>query len=79
MNQYSTQNLIKKLPGFTSCLQKVNNINLHYVIGGNGEPLLLLPGWPQTWWSYRHIMPLLAQKHTVIVVDLREWGTVISL
>ncbi|MDO1451373.1 alpha/beta hydrolase [Rhodocytophaga aerolata] len=74
MNQYSTENLIKKIPGFISSFQKVNNLTLHYVIGGSGEPLLLLPGWPQTWWSYRYIMPLLAEKHTVIVVDLRGMG-----
>lgn len=74
MNPYATQHLIKEIPGFTSCFQKVNNLTLHYVMGGSGEPLLLLPGWPQTWWSYRHLMPLLAQKHTVIVVELRGMG-----
>ncbi|WP_057936149.1 alpha/beta fold hydrolase [Algoriphagus resistens] len=74
MSQYATENLIKKVPGFSSCFQKVNDINLHYVLGGSGEPLLLLPGWPQTWWSFRHIMTALAEKYTVIVVDLRGMG-----
>lgn len=74
MKRYATENIIKKIPGFTSHVQSVNGINLHYVIGGNGEPLVLLPGWPQTWWSFRHIMPALAEKFTVIVVDLRGMG-----
>ena len=56
MNQYATESLIKKMPGFSSHIQKVNDIHLHYVTGGSGEPLVLLPGWPQTWWSFRHIM-----------------------
>jgi pimeloyl-ACP methyl ester carboxylesterase len=74
MNQYATECLIKKIPGFTSHIQKVNEIHLHYVMGGSGEPLVLLPGWPQTWWSYHHVMPALAEKYTVLVVDLRGMG-----
>lgn len=46
----------------------------HYVIGGKGEPLVLLPGWPQTWWEFRKILPALAKRYTVIAVDLRGMG-----
>ncbi|WBQ03468.1 alpha/beta fold hydrolase [Kribbella sp. CA-293567] len=46
----------------------------HYVIGGRGEPLVLLPGWPQTWWSFHKILPALAKRYTVIAVDLRGMG-----
>lgn len=46
----------------------------HYVIGGHGEPLVLLPGWPQTWWSFNKILPALAKHYTVIAVDLRGMG-----
>ncbi len=42
---------------------------LHYVIGGQGAPLLLVPGWPQTWYAWRKIMPALAKKYTVVAVD----------
>jgi pimeloyl-ACP methyl ester carboxylesterase len=42
---------------------------LHYVIGGSGEPLLLVPGWPQTWYAFRRIMPRLAERYTVVAVD----------
>ncbi|MGE0930962.1 alpha/beta fold hydrolase [Peijinzhouia sedimentorum] len=74
MNQYATESLIKKMPEFSSHIQQVNDIHLHYVMGGSGEPLVLLPGWPQTWWSFHHIMPALVEKYTVIVVDLRGMG-----
>ncbi len=46
----------------------------HYVIGGRGEPLVLLPGWPQTWWAFNKILPALAKRYTVIAVDLRGMG-----
>lgn len=42
---------------------------LHYVIGGQGEPVLLVPGWPQTWYAWRKVMPALARHYTVVAVD----------
>lgn len=42
---------------------------LHYVIGGEGPPVLLLSGFPETWYAWRKVMPLLAVDHTVIAVD----------
>src|SRR5260221_5606963 len=36
-----------------------NGVRLHFVAGGNGEPVLLLPGWPQSWYAWRYVMPLL--------------------
>ncbi|WP_231929497.1 alpha/beta fold hydrolase [Gillisia sp. Hel1_33_143] len=62
------------MPGFSSYFLKVNGTSIHYVQGGSGEPLVLLPGWPQTWWSYHHIMPSLAETYTVIAIDLRGMG-----
>ncbi|MEW6483816.1 MAG: alpha/beta hydrolase [Pseudomonadota bacterium] len=48
---------------------------LHYVAGGEGEPLLLVPGWPQSWYCWRYVMPLLADAgRRVIAVDLRGMG-----
>jgi pimeloyl-ACP methyl ester carboxylesterase len=52
----------------------VNGIQLHYVMGGKGEPVVLLHGWPQTWYEWRHIMPELAKNYTVIAPDLRGFG-----
>ncbi len=62
------------LPGFKHNYAQVNGVRLHYVTGGRGEPLVLLPGWPQTWWLYNKIMPALATRYRVIAVDLRGMG-----
>jgi pimeloyl-ACP methyl ester carboxylesterase len=66
--------LVGSLPGFHSEYANVNGVRLHYVAGGQGRPLVLLPGWPQTWWEFRKIMPALAARHRVIAVDLRGQG-----
>src|SRR6266566_7395868 len=52
----------------------VNGIDVHYVIGGQGFPVVLLHGWPQTWYEWRKIMPALAEKYTVIAPDSRGMG-----
>jgi pimeloyl-ACP methyl ester carboxylesterase len=67
--------LVRSLPGFENGYADVNGTRIHYVIGGKGAPLFLLPGWPQTWWQYHKIMPALAKEFRVIVVDLRGMGT----
>ncbi|WP_069162760.1 alpha/beta fold hydrolase [Nocardia altamirensis] len=59
---------------FTSAYAEVNGIRLHHVTGGTGEPVILLGGWPQTWWQFRKIMPELALRHEVTAVDLRGMG-----
>jgi pimeloyl-ACP methyl ester carboxylesterase len=60
---------------FTHRMATVNNsTQIHYVIGGQGDPVVLLHGWPETWYAWRHIMPALAQNYTVIAPDLRGLG-----
>jgi pimeloyl-ACP methyl ester carboxylesterase len=61
-------------PLFTHQTADVNGVRLHYVIGGQGLPIVLLHGWPQTWYAWRKIMPALAEKYTVIAPDLRGLG-----
>ncbi|HLY49438.1 MAG TPA: alpha/beta hydrolase [Solirubrobacteraceae bacterium] len=51
-----------------------NGVRLHVAEAGAGPPLLLLHGWPQHWWSWRELIPRLAQEHRVLVPDLRGWG-----
>ena len=67
--------LASTLPGFSSRVAHVNGTSLHYVVGGAGPLLVLLPGWPQTWWSFHKIMPALARRFTVVAVDLRGMGS----
>ena len=61
-------------PLFTHQTAQVNGGRLHYVIGGQGSPVVLLHGWPQTWYEWRKIMPALAEKYTVIAPDSRGMG-----
>ncbi|MGW6843027.1 alpha/beta fold hydrolase [Streptomyces sp. NPDC054958] len=60
--------------GFTSHHAEVNGTRLHYVEGGSGTPLVLLGGWPQTWWQWNKVLPALAGRYRVIAVDLRGMG-----
>jgi pimeloyl-ACP methyl ester carboxylesterase len=39
-------------------------MNIHAVVGDDGPPLVLLHGFPQSWWAWRKMMPLLAVNHT---------------
>jgi pimeloyl-ACP methyl ester carboxylesterase len=53
----------------------LNNTNLHYVSAGTeGSPILLVHGFPETWWAFRKLIPLLAATHRVFAVDLRGFG-----
>jgi pimeloyl-ACP methyl ester carboxylesterase len=60
--------------GFTSKYATVNGVKIHYVVGGQGTPLLLIHGWPQNWYEWHRIMPDLATRYTVIVPDMRGIG-----
>jgi pimeloyl-ACP methyl ester carboxylesterase len=54
---------------------EVNKTRLHYVQAGTaGSPVLLVHGFPETWWAFHRLIPLLAQCHRVIAVDLRGFG-----
>jgi pimeloyl-ACP methyl ester carboxylesterase len=52
----------------------VDGVRMHYVTGGTGEPLVLLHGWPQSWYAWRAIMPALADRYTVYALDLPGLG-----
>lgn len=59
---------------FTSRFVDTGDLRLHAVTGGSGPPLLLLAGWPQTWYAWRLLMPALARDYQVIAVDPRGVG-----
>ena len=54
----------------------VRGARLHVAELGDpaGSPVLLVHGWPQHWWSWRSLMPLLADRHRVLALDLRGFG-----
>ncbi|MCB1380920.1 MAG: alpha/beta hydrolase [Alphaproteobacteria bacterium] len=70
----SDATLVAELDGFSEGFAAVNGIRLHYVEGGKGPAVILLPGWPETWWAYHKIMPELARDYHVIAVDIRGMG-----
>lgn len=51
-----------------------NGVLLHAVVGGRGPALVLLHGWMGSWYSWRKVMPTLAERFTVIVPDARGYG-----
>ena len=59
---------------FKQDIIEVNGVNINYKIGGKGEPLLLLHGYPQSHVLWRKIAPLFAENYTVICSDLRGYG-----
>ena len=59
---------------FTSRYIDTGDVRLHAVVGGDGPPLLLIHGWPGSWYYWRLVMPALARDFEVIAVDQRGIG-----
>ena len=54
---------------------KINGTRFHYVTAGTGDPVLLLPGWPESWIAWRKVTPLLVGAgRRVVVLDPRGFG-----
>lgn len=70
---------VPELPaGFTDVFHsryvQSGDVRLHAVVGGEGPPLLLIGGWPQTWYAWRRVMLPLAHDYRVIAADPRGVG-----
>lgn len=50
------------------------DLRFHLVEGGTGDPVVLIAGFPQSWYAWRRVMPLLARYHKVIAIDLPGQG-----
>jgi pimeloyl-ACP methyl ester carboxylesterase len=59
---------------FTSRYIDTGDVRLHAVTGGDGPPLLLVHGWPETWYYWRLVMPALARDFSVVAIDQRGIG-----
>ncbi|WP_258342427.1 alpha/beta fold hydrolase [Saccharopolyspora gregorii] len=61
--------------GFTETFRghytTAGGLRTHYLSGGDGPPLLVLGGWPQNWYQWRFVLPELAERFSVVVVDPR--------
>jgi pimeloyl-ACP methyl ester carboxylesterase/quinol monooxygenase YgiN len=60
--------------GFRSERRTIGDANLHFVIGGSGPLVILLHGFPNTWYAWREVMSEMAQTMTVLALDLRGLG-----
>jgi pimeloyl-ACP methyl ester carboxylesterase len=59
---------------FESRFVQAGDVRLHAVVGGDGPPLLLVHGWPGSWYYWRLVMPALARDFQVVAVDQRGIG-----
>jgi pimeloyl-ACP methyl ester carboxylesterase len=59
---------------FTHHYARLSGVVMHYVSAGTGFPVVLLHGWPQTWFSWRHVIERLAPTCRIIAPDLRGLG-----
>jgi len=63
------------IPEVTHHHTTLSGTDLHYVsAGSDGSPVLLVHGFPETWWTFHKLIPLLAADHRVYAVDLPGFG-----
>lgn len=70
----AAQSTMPHIPGIKHGYVRVGQALIHYAEAGEGEPLVLLHGWPQHWWSFRKIIAPLAKHYRVICPDIRGLG-----
>jgi haloacetate dehalogenase len=63
-----------KVAGVTHHTAQVNGIRMHFAEAGDGPPVYLLHGYPETWFAWRKQIPVLAERYRVIAPDLRGYG-----
>ncbi len=63
-----------RLAGFEYRQMDVEGVMVSHAIAGSGPPLLLLHGYPENHLMWRHVAPVLAEDHTVVLADLRGYG-----
>jgi haloacetate dehalogenase len=67
-------NMNALLPGFTRRRVQAGEVALHVAVGGDGPPVVLLHGYPQTHVAWHAVAPRLAERYTVVCPDLRGYG-----
>ncbi len=64
-----------ELPGFQYRRQVVAGTTISCAVMGSGPPVLLLHGYPENHVTWRDVAPALADSHTVVLADLRGYGS----
>jgi pimeloyl-ACP methyl ester carboxylesterase len=63
------------IPGIEHHQVNLNGTELHYISAGTvGSPVMLVHGFPETWWVFHKLIPLLSKHHRVFAPDLRGFG-----
>jgi pimeloyl-ACP methyl ester carboxylesterase len=64
------------LPGVRHEYVNADGLRVHVALAGpeDAPPIMLVHGWPQNWWAWRHVIPTLAERFRVIAPDLRGHG-----
>jgi pimeloyl-ACP methyl ester carboxylesterase len=65
---------LPQLDGVTHRLVPARGLRFHVAEAGAGAPVVLVHGWPQHWWMWRHVVPLLAPHARLVMIDLRGFG-----
>jgi pimeloyl-ACP methyl ester carboxylesterase len=65
---------LPEVPGVEHSFVDAGGLRMHVAEAGQGEPIVMLHGWPQHWYLWRHVIPLLAPHARVICPDLRGFG-----
>lgn len=59
---------------FMSHTMRLHGASLHYISGGSGPAIVFLHGFSEDWYEFSKVMCFLADRYTVIAVDLRGIG-----
>ncbi len=62
------------VPGVTHRFVNVRGVGLHVAEAGSGDPVVLLHSFPQHWYAWRHVVPLLSGRYRLICPDWRGFG-----
>jgi pimeloyl-ACP methyl ester carboxylesterase len=67
---------LPSLPGVEHAFVDAAGLTAHVALAGPpaAPPVVLLHGWPQHWWCWRHVIPLLAENFRLVLPDLRGHG-----
>jgi pimeloyl-ACP methyl ester carboxylesterase len=64
-----------ELAGVSHSFHEVRGVRLHVAEAGEGEPLVLLHGWPENWWCWHKVIPALVESgYRVLAPDMRGYG-----
>jgi pimeloyl-ACP methyl ester carboxylesterase len=65
---------LPQLDGVEHRYVDLGGLRLHVAEAGDGDPLVMVHGWPQHWFAWRRLIPKLAGRYRVICPDLRGFG-----